>query len=341
MYSVSEVTRRRTDMKIMGKIWENARKLKRVIALPEGSEPRTLKAAEKIKSEKLADIILIGNPDIINNSAKDVGANIEGIKIIEPKSSEKFLEYANDFFELRKNKGMTLEQAKETLKNEIYFATMMVKKGDAYGMVSGAVHSTGDLLRPALQIIKTAPGISIVSSSFIMETPATEFGENGVLVFADCAINPNPNAEELASIALATASTAKSLGGFDPRVAMLSFSTKGSGKGEQVDKVVEATKIAKEKAPHLMIDGELQLDAAIVKKVADLKAPESEVAGKANVLIFPDLQSGNIGYKLIQRIAKANAIGPISQGFARPINDLSRGCSVDDIINVVAITAVQ
>jgi len=328
-------------MAIMGKIWENARKLYKKIALPEGSEPRTLKAAEKIKSEKLAEVILLGNPDEIRKSAKDIGANIDGITIIEPKSSAKFTEYVNSFYELRKSKGITLEKAKEIMLDEIYFATMMVKQGDAYGMVSGAIHSTGDLLRPALQIIKTAPGISIVSSSFIMETQTKEFGEDGVLVFADCAINPNPNAEELASIALATASTAKSLCGFEPRIAMLSFSTKGSGKHEFVDKVVEATKIAKEKAPDLLIDGELQLDAAIVQKVATLKAPESKVAGRANVLIFPDLQSGNIGYKLVQRIAKAGTIGPVSQGFAKPINDLSRGCSVDDIVNVVAITAVQ
>jgi phosphate acetyltransferase len=328
-------------MPIMGKIWENARKLNKKIALPEGSEPRTLKAAEKIKSEKLAEVILLGNTEKILKSAKDAGANIEGITIIDPKSSDKSDEYANTFYELRKSKGITLEKAKEILLDEIYFATMMVKNGDAHGMVSGAIHSTGDLLRPALQIIKTAPGISIVSSCFVMETQAKEFGEEGVLVFADCAINPNPNAEELASIAIATASTARSLCGFEPRVAMLSFSTKGSGKHEFVDKVVEATKIAKEKAPDLLIDGELQLDAAIVQKVASLKAPGSKVAGNANVLIFPDLQSGNIGYKLVQRIAKAETIGPVSQGFARPINDLSRGCSADDIVNVVAITAVQ
>jgi phosphate acetyltransferase len=328
-------------MAIMGKIWENARKLNKKIALPEGSEPRTLKAAEKIKSEKLAEVILLGNPEEILKSAKDAGANIEGITIVEPKSSEKYDEYVNIFYELRKSKGITLEKAKEILLDEIYFATMMVKCGDAHGLVSGAIHSTGDLLRPALQIIKTAPGISIVSSCFVMETQAKEFGEDGVLVFADCAINPNPNAEELASIALSTAATARSLCGFEPRVAMLSFSTKGSGKHEFVDKVVEATKIAKAKSPELLIDGELQLDAAIVKKVATLKAPESKVAGNANVLIFPDLQSGNIGYKLVQRIAKAETIGPVSQGFARPINDLSRGCSAEDIVNVVAITAVQ
>ncbi|MFA5404782.1 MAG: phosphate acetyltransferase [Ignavibacteria bacterium] len=328
-------------MAIMGKIWENARKFNKVIALPEGSEPRTIKAAEKIKSEKLAEIILLGNPDKIKKSAKDVGANIDGITIVEPKSSAKYTEFVNKFYELRKNKGITLEQAKEFLLDEIYFATMMVKAGDAHGLVSGAIHSTGDLLRPAMQIIKTAPGISIVSSSFIMETQSKEFGEDGVLVFADCAINPNPNSEELASIAIATASTAKSLCGFEPRIAMLSFSTKGSGKHELVDKVIEATRIAKEKAPDLLIDGELQLDAAIVQKIASLKAPDSKVAGRANVLIFPDLQSGNIGYKLVQRIAKANTLGPVSQGFAKPINDLSRGCSIDDIVNVVAITAVQ
>ena len=328
-------------MAIMGKIWENARLLNKKIALPEGSEPRTLKAAEKIKSEKLAEVILLGNPETIKKSAKDAGVNIDGITIVEPKSSSKYEEYTNHFFELRKNKGITLEKAREILLDEIYFATMMVKTGDAHGLVSGAIHSTGDLLRPALQIIKTAPGISIVSSCFVMETQAKEFGENGILVFADCAINPNPNAEELASIAISTAATTKSLCGFEPKVAMLSFSTKGSGKHEFVDKVVEATRIAKEKAPELLIDGELQLDAAIVQKIASLKAPGSKVAGKANVLIFPDLQSGNIGYKLVQRIAKAECIGPVSQGFAKPINDLSRGCSVDEIVNVVAITAVQ
>ena len=325
----------------MGKIWENARKLHKKIALPEGSEPRTLKAAQIIKSEDLAEVILLGNPETISKAAKEAGVNIEGIEIVEPKTSPKFEQYANLFFELRKSKGITLEKAREILVDEIYFATMMVKTGDAHGMVSGAVHSTGDLLRPALQIIKTAPGISIVSSCFVMETNAKEFGEDGILVFADCAINPDPNAEELASIAIATAATAKSLCGFEPKVAMLSFSTKGSGKHEFVDKVIEATRIAKEKAPDLLIDGELQLDAAIVQKVASLKAPDSKVAGKANVLIFPDLQSGNIGYKLVQRIAKAECIGPVSQGFAKPINDLSRGCTAEDIVNVVAITAVQ
>lgn len=328
-------------MGIMNKIWENAKIKKKKIALPEGSEPRTLNAAKKITQEGLAEIILIGNIDEINSSAKNENINIDNFKIIEPYKSEFFESYVNSFYELRKKKGMTPEEAKTLTSDPVYFATMMVKNGDADGMVSGAIHSTGDLLRPALQIIKTAPGISIVSSCFVMELPNSTFGENGILLFADCAINPNPNAEELASIAIATASTAKSLCNIEPRIAMLSFSTKGSGKHELVDKVIEATRIAKEKAPDLLIDGELQLDAAIVQKIGEMKAPGSKVAGRANVLIFPDLQSGNIGYKLVQRLANANTIGPISQGFAKPVNDLSRGCSVIDIVNVVAITSLQ
>jgi phosphate acetyltransferase len=328
-------------MGIMNKIWENAKVKKKTIALPEGSEPRTLNAAKKLTQEGLAEIILIGNIDEINSSAKLENINIDNFKIIEPSKSEFFDSYINSYYNLRMNKGITPGEAKSAISDPIYFATMMVKNGDADGMVSGAIHSTGDLLRPALQIIKTAPGISIVSSCFVMELPNSTFGENGILLFADCAINPNPNAEELASIAIATASTAKSLCNIEPRIAMLSFSTKGSGKHELVDKVIEATRIAKEKAPDLLIDGELQLDAAIVQKIGEMKAPGSHVAGKANVLIFPDLQSGNIGYKLVQRLANANTIGPISQGFAKPVNDLSRGCSVMDIVNVVAITSLQ
>ncbi|EYE89298.1 phosphotransacetylase [Fervidicella metallireducens AeB] len=300
-----------------------------------------MKAAEIIKREGLAEVVLIGNEDAIRELAAKENANIEGISIIDPSKSEKLEEYAQMFYELRKNKGVTIEQAREIVKDEIYYGTMMVKAKDADGMVSGAIHSTGDLLRPALQIIKTAPGISTVSSTFVMEVPNCEYGENGMLLFADCAVNPNPTASELASIAIATAKTAQVLCGIEPRVAMLSFSTKGSAKHELVDKVVEATKLAKEAAPELMIDGELQLDAAVVKKVGELKAPQSPVAGNANVLVFPDLQAGNIGYKLVQRFAKAEAIGPVCQGFAAPINDLSRGCSVEDIVNVVAITAVQ
>jgi phosphate acetyltransferase len=250
-------------------------------------------------------------------------------------------EYANGFYELRKNKGVTIEQAEKTVKDPMYFGTMMVKLGHADGLVSGAVHTTGDLLRPGLQVIKTAQGISTVSSFFIMLVPDSTYGSNGMFLFSDCAVNPNPTAEQLAAIAISTAETAKNLCSMEPKVAMLSFSTKGSADHELVEKVRKATDIAKQLRPDLQIDGELQLDAAIVQKVAEQKAPGSSVAGQANVLIFPDLQSGNIGYKLVQRLAKAEAIGPVCQGFAKPINDLSRGCNVEDIVNVVAVTAVQ
>ncbi|MBN1633385.1 MAG: phosphate acetyltransferase [Ignavibacteria bacterium] len=328
-------------MSVMTKIWEKAKKNKKVIVLPEGSEARTINAAGIIKKEGLSEPLLVGKKDMILTSAEKLNVDLSDIRIIEPVESEYYENYISGFYKLRKAKGVTFESARETIKDEIYFATMMVKSGDADGMVSGAIHSTGDLLRPALQIIKTLPGISIVSSSFIMELPYKDFGEDGVLLFADCAINPNPSAEELASIAIATAGTAKSLCSMEPRIAMLSFSTKGSAKHELVDKVTEATKIVMEKAPEVLVDGELQLDAALIKKIGEMKAPGSSVAGKANVLIFPDLQAGNIGYKLVQRLAKAEAIGPVSQGFAKPVNDLSRGCSVTDIVNVVAITAVQ
>lgn len=328
-------------MSLVEKFWIKAKADKKVIALPEGSEPRTVKAAEIIKRERLAKVVLIGNEEQIKNVAKQEGANIDGIRIVDPKTSDKLEIYADKFYELRKNKGVTPEKAREIVKDEMYFATMMVKMKDADGLVSGAIHSTGDLLRPGMQVIKTAPGVSIVSSVFVMEVPNSQYGENGVFVFGDCAVNPNPNSKELASIAVSSANTAKILCGIEPRVAMLSFSTKGSAKHELVDKVTEATRLAKEMAPDIMIDGELQLDAAIVPKVANLKAPQSTVAGSANVLIFPDLQAGNIGYKLVQRLAAAEAIGPICQGFAAPVNDLSRGCSVEDIVNVVAITAVQ
>lgn len=328
-------------MSVMNKIWSKARSTSKTIVLPEGSERRNLLAAEKVTREKLANVVLLGNEEEIQSEAKKHNANINGIKIIDPVKSDKLDNYANIFFELRKSKGVTKETALETMKDTVYFGTMMVKNGDADGLVSGAIHSTGDLLRPGFQIIKTAPGISGVSSCFIMEVPDCTFGENGVIVFADCAIIPNPDAEELASIAISSAGTAKSLLNIEPRVAMLSFSTKGSAKHELVDKVVEATRIAKERAPDLLIDGELQLDAALVPEVGKMKAKESPVAGKANVIIFPDLQSGNIGYKLVQRLAKANTIGPVSQGFALPINDLSRGCTADEIVDVIAITAVQ
>lgn len=326
---------------IMDRIWEIAKSSKKKIALPEASEERNLKAADFSHRNQLAEILLIGNEEVIRNKASEINLNISGIEIIDPTKSRLLESYSNTYFYLRKTKGITYEKAKEIMLDPVYFATMMVKMKDADGMVSGAIHSTGDLLRPALQIIKTSPGISIVSSCFVMELQDKSFGENGVILFADCAINPNPGAEELASIAVATASTAKTLCKIEPRIAMLSFSTKGSAEHEFVTKVREATKLAKEKAPDLLIDGELQLDAAIIPDVAKLKAPGSPVAGKANILIFPDLQSGNIGYKLVQRIAKANCIGPVSQGFAAPVNDLSRGCSVEDIINMITITALQ
>ncbi|WP_032121772.1 phosphate acetyltransferase [Clostridium amazonitimonense] len=328
-------------MELMKNIWQAAKADRKKIVLPEGDEERNLVASEKIKKEGLAEVVLVGSLEIIKEKAKNLGVNLDGIEIIDPETSPKTDEYAEAFYELRKNKGMTKDKALKIVKDPLYYGTMMVKMDDAHGMVSGAVHTTGDLLRPGLQIIKTAPGVSVVSSFFIMMVPDCQYGEEGMLVFSDCAVNPNPTAEQLASIAIATAETAKSLCKIDPKVAMLSFSTMGSADHELVEKVRKATEIAKEQRPDLAIDGEMQLDAAIVGKVAKQKAPNSEVAGKANVLIFPDLQSGNIGYKLVQRFAKAEAIGPICQGFAKPINDLSRGCSSDDIVSVVALTAVQ
>lgn len=328
-------------MSFVDKIWEMAQKDKKKIVLPEGDEERNLKAAELIKKNSIAEIVLVGDEEKIKANAKTFGVNIEGIEVINPETSDKTAKYAEAFYELRKNKGVTLEKAMEVVKDPVYFGTMMVKMDDVDGLVSGAVHSTGDLLRPGLQIIKTAPGIKVVSSFFIMEVPNSQYGKEGTLLFADCAVNPNPNAEELASIAISTADNAKTLCGMDPKVAMLSFSSMGSAKHENVDKVRTATESAKAQRPDLQIDGELQLDAAIVDKVAKQKAPNSSVAGNANVLVFPDLQAGNIGYKLVQRFANAKAIGPVCQGFAKPINDLSRGCCVDDIVNVVAITAIQ
>ncbi|WP_297631461.1 phosphate acetyltransferase [uncultured Clostridium sp.] len=328
-------------MELMNKIWEAAKADKKKIVLPEGDEERTVVAAQKIVEEGLALPMLIGKRESILKASKEQGVDLKGVEIIDPETSPKLEEYINAFYELRKNKGMTIEKAEKIVRDPLYFATMMVKADDADGMVSGAVHTTGDLLRPGLQIIKTAPGVSVVSSFFIMLVPGSKYGEEGMLLFSDCAVNPNPSADQLAAIAIATAETARSLCKIEPKVAMLSFSTMGSADHELVDKVRTATEKAKELRPDLLIDGELQLDAAIVKKVADQKAPNSKVAGNANVLIFPDLQAGNIGYKLVQRFANAEAIGPVCQGFAKPINDLSRGCSSDDIVNVVALTAVQ
>ncbi|KAJ51527.1 phosphate acetyltransferase [Clostridium tetanomorphum] len=328
-------------MKLMEEIWKKAQDNKKKIVLAEGEEERNIKACEMIIKNKLADIVLVGNEEKVKNKAKELGVSVDGAKIVDPKTSDKTQSYAKTLYELRKNKGMTEEKAAKIILDPLYFGTMMVKMDDADGMVSGAIHTTGDLLRPGLQIVKTAPGVSVVSSFFIMLVPDSKYGEDGLLLFADCAVNPNPNSDELASIAITTADTAKDLCNMNPKVAMLSFSTMGSASHELVDKVTTAAKVAKGRRPELDIDGELQLDAAIVEKVANLKAPNSSVAGKANVLVFPDLQAGNIGYKLVQRFANAEAIGPITQGFAKPINDLSRGCSAEDIVNVVAVTAVQ
>ena len=328
-------------MQLMKQIWEAAKTNNKRIVLPEGDEDRTLVAAQKITEQKLAKVILVGDKDSIENKAKKLNVNLDGIKIEDPNKSDKLESYVEAFYNLRKNKGMTIEKSNMIVRDPLYFATMMVKLDDADGMVSGAIHTTGDLLRPGLQIIKTAPGVSVVSSFFIMMVPNSKYGEEGLLLFADCAVNPNPSASDLAAIAIATADTAKKLCKIAPKVAMLSFSTMGSADHQLVSKVREATEIAKNLRPDLDIDGELQLDAAIVPSVASQKAPNSKVAGKANVLVFPDLQAGNIGYKLVQRFANADAIGPVCQGFAKPINDLSRGCSSDDIVNVVALTAVQ
>lgn len=328
-------------MDLMKNFWEMAKADKKKIVLAEGEERRNLIACSKILRNGLADIVLIGNKEKIIENAKYLSVDIQGAHIVDPNTSELKGKLAEKFYELRKHKGMTEEKAREMILDPLYFGTMYVKMSYADGMVSGAVHTTGDLLRPGLQIIKTAPGVDIVSGFFVMMVPDCVYGESGLLLFADCAVNPNPTAEQLASIAISTAETAKKLCNLDPNVAMLSFSTMGSAKGELVEKVQKATKIAKEQRSDLNIDGELQLDAAIEGEVAKLKAPGSPVAGKANVLVFPDLQTGNIGYKLVQRFAKAEAIGPICQGFAKPINDLSRGCVPDDIVNVVAMTAVQ
>ena len=325
----------------MDKITEKAKSDPKYILLPEGAEERTVQAAELIKKQGIAKVALLGRKDEIEAAAKKLSVSLDGVGIIDPLTSEDLPAFTEKFYEMRRDKGVTLEKAAETMKDTLFFAAMMIKAGKADGMVAGAINTTGNTLRPALQIIKTAPGISTVSSCFIMEVPNKALGTDGVLLFGDCAINPEPSAEQLAAIAIASANTARALAGIEPAVAMLSFSTKGSAKHELVDKVQQATQLAKQLAPDLNLDGELQLDAAVVPKVAALKAPGSPVAGKANVLVFPDLQSGNIGYKLVQRFAGAEAIGPVSQGFAAPVNDLSRGCSVQDIVSVVAITAVQ
>lgn len=319
-----------------------ASKCKKRIVLPEGAEERNIKAADAVLAEGWADIILIGAPAEIKASAEKFGLkNIDKATIVDPINNPKKKDYANILFELRKNKGMTEEQAIQFAEQPLYLGCLMIKAGDADGEVSGAIHATGDVLRPAFQIIKTKPGMSVVSGAFLMFLKDKNWGENGVMVFADCAVEPNPTADKLAEIAVATGQTARVLGGFEPRIAMLSFSTKGSAKNDMVTKVVEATAKAQAMAPDMMIDGELQADAALVASVGELKAPGSPVAGKANVLVFPTLEVGNIAYKLVQRLAGAEAIGPVLQGIAAPVNDLSRGCSVSDIEKMIAITANQ
>ena len=329
-------------MSLIDNILALAKQKQRTIVLPEGYEDRTQRAANEILKTKISKIILLGNKNNILEAAKNKGLSfLNQAEIINPESSELRDKYADLMVEIRKAKGMTKEKALDLLNDPLYFATLMVKAGDADGEVAGADNATGDVLRPAFQYVKTLPGISVVSGAFIMILNDKSFGDNGIMVFADCAVHPNPNAKELAEIALATAKTTKAITQMEPRVAMLSFSTKGSAKHEMVDKVAEATRIAKEQNPDLLIDGELQADAAIIEAIANKKAPESKIAGRANVLVFPTLESGNIAYKLVQRMAKAEAIGPVLQGMAAPINDLSRGCSVEDIYNMIAITSNQ
>lgn len=323
--------------KFLDKIIERAKTDKQKIVLPEGSDIRTVQAARAILDAGIADVIILGS----QSEVAAHGIDVSDATVIDPRESDLLEPYAQKFAELRKKKGVTINEAREQMKDESYFGVMMVYMDDADGMVSGACHSTADTLRPALQILKTAPGTELVSSFFVEDVPDCPYGDDGLFVFADCALNIYPTAEELAEIAIASANSFERLCGGEPRVAMLSYSSYGSGKGESADKMAEATRIAKERAPQLQLDGELQVDAAIVDTVAALKAPDSPVAGKANVLIFPNIDAGNIAYKLVQRLAKADAFGPILQGVAKPVNDLSRGCSADDIVGTVAVTCVQ
>lgn len=329
-------------MNLLDQIMERAKANLKRIVLPEGTEIRTLKAADIILKEKAAKLILIGDENEIERLAAENNLNyISEATIVNPETDAKMATYANLLYDIRKSKGMTLEEASKLAKDPLYLGCLMIKNGDADGELAGAQNTTGNVLRPAFQIIKTKPGISVVSGAILMFTSTPQYGENGLLVFADCAVNPNPTAKELAEIAVSTAETTKAIAGFDPKVAMLSFSTKGSAKHELVDKVVEATKLAKEMNPELQIEGELQADAALVPAIGQSKAPGSAIAGHANVLVFPDLQAGNIGYKMVERFSGAQAVGPILQGMAAPINDLSRGCSVDDIVRMITITANQ
>ena len=331
-------------MELLNHIKEQARTAKQRIVLPEGNEERTMRAANEIVEQGIAEITLIGNPGELKELAKDWGLEhvLNGdIRIVYPADHPKKEAYVDLMLQIRASKGLTREDAERLILNPLYLSVMMIKAGDADGEVAGAGNATGDVLRPAFQYVKTKPGISVVSGAFIMLLKDKHYGENGMMIFADCAVHPNPTAPELAQIAVETGKTTRAIVGMEPRIAMLSFSTKGSAKHEMVDKVVEATKLAQEMAPDMKIDGELQADAAIVPGVGAKKAPDSKIAGRANVLVFPTLEVGNIAYKLVQRLADAEAIGPILQGMAAPINDLSRGCSVSDIVNLVAITACQ
>ena len=330
-------------MHLVDQIKEKAKKKPQTIVLPESYDERMLYASEKIVKEGLAKPVLLGDPAKIEAEAKAKGINLSGVELLDPAASPKLEQYVADLVELRKSKGMTAENARKllTAPDYLYYAGMMVRNGDAGGEVAGATGTTGNVLKAAFQTVGPAKGIKTVSSFFLMITKTPSFGENGIMLFADCAVNPDPDSQALAEIAVATAGNCKAFLDVDARVAMLSFSTKGSASHADIDKVTKALEIAKQLKPDMQIDGELQADAALIPKVGDKKAPGSSVAGKANVLVFPDLGAGNIGYKLVERIAGAEAVGPIIQGLARPVNDLSRGCSVDDIVNVTAITAVQ
>ncbi len=328
-------------MAFIDDIKNKAKKDIKTIILTESEDIRVLEAAAKVKQEGFANVILIGNEEDARNRAKANNIDISGIPVINPETSERYEEYVNAFYELRKAKGMTEEKAREMLKDNMYFGTMMVKLGHADGLVSGACHSTANTLRPALQILKTAPGTKLVSAFFLMVVPDCKYGENGVFIFGDSGLVENPTADELSEIAISSSKSFKQLTGKESKVAMLSYSTYGSAHSELTEKVIEATKLLKEKMPDLICDGELQLDAAIVPEINASKAPGSPLKGEANTLIFPNLDAGNIGYKLVQRLAKAEAYGPLCQGIARPVNDLSRGCNSDDIVGVVAITSVQ
>ena len=328
-------------MSFINQIKERAKKEIKTILLPEATDIRILKATQIVKKEQYANVILVGDTEKVTKMAQENNIDLSGIQIINPEKSENTEKYAKELYELRKNKGLTQEEAKKLVLNPVYFGMMMLKLNEADGLVSGATHSTSDTLRPALQILKTAPDTKLVSAFFVMVVPNCEYGANGTFIFADSGLNEEPDAEKLSEIAISSSKSFKQLIGEEPKVAMLSYSTYGSAHSASTEKVIEATKKAKEKEPDLIIDGELQLDAAIIPEIAEFKAPNSKLKGEANVLVFPDLGAGNIGYKLVQRLAKAEAYGPLCQGIAKPVNDLSRGCSAEDVAGVIAITAVQ